>query len=524
MTSTRRIGREHEVALERYKAERAAEHLVSFLKWYAWPVVEPRTRYYHGRNIEAVAAHLEAVSAGEIQRLLINVPPRSLKSTLASVAWNPWEWLTAPQTRWLFASYAEKLSVRDSLKRRRVVQHPRYRKLVKTLHAIDPERYLDWELAGDQNLKTRFETTETGLSLATSVGGTATGEGGDRLVADDPHNATQAESEAVREAALEWWSGTMSTRLNDPNTGAMVIVMQRLHERDLSGYVLEQGGYVHLCLPMEYSPTHPYAWRGERVSEVVKPALEELGLAAGDWRTEEGELLLPDRVGPAAVAQLKRELGSVKAAGQLQQLPAPAEGNVFLRKWWRYYVTQEWADVHGTPADAIILPRKFDEELLSWDCAFKALDDSDYVVGQAWGRKGSFKYLLEQRRGRWTFTQTVHEVKAMAERNPGAYLKLIEDKANGTAVIDVLRGKVSGVLAVEPEGGKEARAAAVSPMVEAGDVYLPHPLMAGWVDDYINEHATFPNAAHDDQVDGTSQALLRMRFGGANAAGPSIWE
>jgi predicted phage terminase large subunit-like protein len=524
----RRFGSEDRARLERMRAERALGSLRFFLRAYTWPVVEPATEYVHSWNIDAVCAHLEAVTAGELTRLIINVPPRTLKSTTTSVAWTPWEWLRKPSSRWVFASYGERLSTRDSLKTRRVVQSTRYQRALRILNDADPETFKLWGLAGDQNAKTRYETTEAGFRIATSVGGMATGEGGDRIVADDPLNAQDAVSDAALEECIEWWDGAMSTRLNDPKTGARVIIMQRLHERDLTGHVIaKEAGYVHLCLPMEYEGGHPYAWRADRVHPHVKPRLPA-ELQAGDPRAEEGELLTPDRVGDKEVAELKKDLGSVRAAGQLQQRPAPAEGVIFKSQWWRYYVTAEWAGEYGCPKDAIVLPRSFDEEMLSLDASFKDEDVAkgkpDYVVMQAWARKGSWKYLLEQRRGMWGFTRTIEQLLELAGAHPGAYLKLIEDKANGPAIIDTLRSKVPGILGVEPEGGKVARANAVSAQVEAGEVFLPHPVMSSWTEGYVVEHATFPNAANDDQVDCTTQALKRMLAGGAGTAAASLYD
>lgn len=516
-------------------AERASSSLSLYLRRFVWPVIEPATPYVHGWHIDAIAAHLEAVSAGEIRQLIVNIPPRTMKSTTVSVAWPTWEWLRVdepgvmgPHTRWMFASYAALLSTRDSLKSRRVIESPKYQRALAALY--DGTGREPWKLTGDQNVKTKFENTATGFRMATSVGAAATGEGGDRIVADDPLNAMEAASEAVLASTDEWWSGAMSTRLNDPKTGAKVIVMQRLHENDTVGLELQRNAdeWVHLCLPMRYDPAHPYAWRGERLSEIVRPRLPA-HLKNGDPRTQDRELLIPDRMGDPEVDSIARRLGSYRASGQLQQLPAPAEGGIFQRKWWRYYVTAEWANAHGRPDNAVIAPERSEMEywLQSWDMAFKdedaATGEPDYVVGQTWATRGAFKYLIWQRRAHLDFPATRKAVIDFGESFPAAYLKLIEDKANGPAIIAELRGKVPGLLAVEPEGGKIARANAVSWMVEAGDVFIPHPLMYPWADDFVNECSSFPNGAHDDQVDAMTQALRRLGGGGAGT-GADLWE
>lgn len=511
-------------------SQRASDSLRVFLRAFAWPVVEPSTPYMHGWHVDAIAAHLEAVSAGDIRKLIVNIPPRTMKSTTVSVAWPTWEWLRpyekgarmGPQTRWLFASYAALLSTRDSLKCRRIIESAAYQRALSSLY--DGEQ--PWQLAGDANLKTKFENTVTGFRLATSVGAAATGEGGDRIVVDDPLNAMEAASDTVLNSTDEWWSGAMSSRLNDPERGAMVIVMQRLHERDTVGLELERSGdeWTHLCLPMEYEPAHPYAWRAPRLDERVKPRLP-VELQDGDPRHgTDTTLLIPNRMSQPAVDSLKRRLGSYRASGQLQQLPAPAEGGILKRAWWRYYVTQDWANVHGRPDNAVIAPERseMDYWLQSWDMAFKdeaaSSGEPDYVVGQTWATKGAFKYLIDQVRNHLDFPDTRRAVEAFAAKYPVAYLKLVEDKANGPAIIAELRGKLPGLLPVQVEGNKEARAHAVSWMIEAGDVYLPHPLMVSWVDAFVNECAAFPNAAHDDQVDAMTQALRRLGMGGIAAA------
>jgi hypothetical protein len=221
--------------------EMATRSLGEFVRQ-AWPIVEPSTPFVPGFHIDAIVEHLEAVTRGQIRNLLINVPPRHMKSLLVSVFWPAWEWIRWPERRWLFSSYAASLSIRDSLKCRRLIESPWYQ-----------ARWGDrFALTSDQNTKTRFDNSRSGYRIATSVGGTATGEGGDRIVCDDPHNVGEVASDSVRKGALEWWDVVMSTRVNDPKTSAMVIVMQRCHQRDLSGHLLEKGNFEHLCLPAEY--------------------------------------------------------------------------------------------------------------------------------------------------------------------------------------------------------------------------------------------------------------------------------
>ena len=473
--------------------ERAARSLREFVRQ-AWAVIEPSTPFVPSWHIDAIIEHLEAISLGQIRNLLINVPPRHMKSLLVSVLWPAWEWIRWPERRFLYSSYAAQLSIRDSVKCRRLIESPWYQ-----------DRWGDrFALTGDQNTKGRFENDRSGYRLSTSVGGAATGEGGDRVVCDDPHNVQEAESDSVRKATLDWWDVVMSTRVNDPRSAAKVVVMQRCHQLDLSGHLLEQGGWEHLRLPAEYE----------------KPGCST-SIGWSDPRTEQDELLWPERFGPEELESLKRSLGSYAAAGQLQQRPSPAGGGMFKRHWFRFFqprgmnlppVVVSLPDGTQMSITAIELPHRVDESLQSWDCAFKDLDTSDYVVGQVWGRLGSMFFLGDQVRARMDCPATAHAVRQLTAKWPGTIAKLIEDKANGSAVIQMLAREIPGLLPVNPEGGKVARAAAVSPLIEAGNIYLPHPAWAPWVNDFIEECAAFPNGAHDDQVDAMTQALLRWHM------------
>jgi predicted phage terminase large subunit-like protein len=469
--------------------EQARRHLLDFVRL-AWHVVEPSTPFVSGWHIDAIIDHLEAVSHGQIRNLLINVPPRHMKSLLVSVFWPCWEWITWPERRWLFSSYAASLSTRDSVKCRRLIESPWYQ-----------ARWADrFALTTDQNAKNRFDNSRSGYRLSTSVGGAATGEGGDRIVCDDPHNVQEAESDSIRKSTLDWWDVVMSTRVNDPKTAAKAVVMQRCHQQDLSGHLLEQGGWEHLCLPAEYE--------GPR---------RTTSIGFCDPREEHGELLWAERFGPEEIESLKRSLGSYAAAGQLQQRPSPAEGGLFKRHWFRYWQPRG-ANLPPVPVRlpdgtlqsiaAVEIRYNVDDQAQSWDCAFKDLETSDYVVGQAWARVGSAYFLGDQIRARMDCPATVKAVRELSQRFPGTVAKLIEDKANGSAVIQMLGNEIPGMIPVTPQGGKVARAAAVSPLMEAGNVYLPHPLYAAWVNDFIEECATFPNGAHDDQVDAMTQMLL----------------
>lgn len=531
------------------RAERCRRSLSKFIRE-AWPILEPSTPFVHAWHIDVICEHLEAVTAGELRRLIINVPPRTAKSTVTCKMWPAWEWLTDPSVRWMCASYSSYLSLRDSQQCRRLIQSAggnREGHLFErvgyqgVLAMIDPD---PWQLMGDQNAKEKFETTATGSRFATSVGARATGEGGERMVIDDPLDPEQARSRVERERANRWWDETMSMRFNQA-TSAAVIVMQRLHELDLTGHLLEQGGWHHLCLPARYEPKHPFVTPGHvtleqlthnvqgedgSVETIVTPGGRVL---PGDKRTIEGELLEPVRLSEDVLAQRLRTLASYGFAGQFQQRPAPAEGGMFKRHWWqRYDASLSRDDPMGRPDDWM-----FERVIASWDMRFSKSqsEESSFVVGQVWGRHRARFYLLGQVRKRLGFTDTVKAVLAVQERWPLISAVLVEEKANGAAVMDQLARKVTGLLPINPEGGKDVRASAVEPNAEAGDIWLPGSefipcppsipaangepaveLKPTATVDWIEEAAVFPNGAHDDQVDAMSQAITWLLKHGAS--------
>lgn len=467
----------------------------------SWAVIEPETPFIPGFHIDAICDHLEAVVTRQIKRLVINVPPRHTKSIVTSVCFPTWAWIDpqafdgtahhaqprGPHLRFLCASYAQSIATRDALRSRRVLESSWYQ-----------ARWgKHFEITSDQNEKMRYENDRTGYRIATSVGGSATGEGGDLLLIDDPHKIEEGSSETIRQQVLDWFDQVWSTRLNDPNRSAMVIIMQRLHEHDLTSHVLARGGWERLTLPTEYRPTS-YA----------------TAIGFTDPRREPGALLNPQRFGPEAVAQAKRDLGVYGYAGQHQQEPAPLEGGRVKRVWFRYWHRPgtDPGPVAVRTADGIMMvpsvsvPDRWDDLIQSWDMTFKDSDhgmhrrraDVDFVAGGLWGRQGADKYLLDVEHDRMDFPTTLARFRAFCHRYPESRAKLVEDTANGPAIIATLRHEISGIVPVKPQGGKAARLAAVSAQIEAGNVYLPHPAQCAWTENVIYEMTAFPRAAHDD--------------------------
>ena len=478
-------------AIRRERSIRSAEaSLFEFTKQ-AWQVIEPGTEFVPGWHLQAISEHLEAVTDREIKRLVINVPPRHMKSIQVAVMWPVWTWITKPEFRWLFASYAGSLSVRDSLKCRRLIQSPWFQ-----------ERWGHvFTLTGDQNAKTFFENDQYGYRFATSVGAATTGHGGDGIVIDDPHNALEAQSDAMRESTLEWFDQAMSTRLNNPKTGAIVLVMQRLHETDLAGHVLKAGGYEHLCLPAEYEGTK-----------------FKTSIGWTDPREQDGSLLWPERFGRDEIDALKRQLGEYGSAGQLQQRPAPMGGGILKPS-----KVQIWP--HDKPMPA------FEYILQSYDTAFTEKTTNDptactvygvfsdkgkrgVMIMDAWSDNMEYPSLRAKVIEDWKATYGGDD---KGHKGKKADAMLIEDKGSGIALIQELRGANIPAQSYNPgRADKILRAHQVAPILDLGCIYVLESSKrpgqwVSWADDLKAQLERFPNAEHDDYVDTFTQALIFLR-------------
>lgn len=479
------------------RAEKARRHLADFMRL-GWHVVEPATPLLWSWHLDAIAEHLEAQLAGEIRRLVINVPPGCMKSLSVNVFGSAWAWLSNPALRMIFASANPRVALRDSTKTRDLIESEWFQTTFRP----------QWLLREDQNAKSLFKNTKTGTRLAVGIGAKIIGERADAVFVDDPHEPTEVHSEAHRRAVVDWHDLALSRRL-DPRHGTETVIMQRLHEGDLTGHLLERGGVTHLCLPMEF------------VSK--RRCVTSLGVK-GEWedpREAEGELLFPALFPEAAVALMKTDLGEMGYAGQGQQDPSPADGAIFKTKWWRRYQLVGTPDVD--PRDGRcelawadnrrIELRNLDQLVLSVDAAFKDKETSDRVSMQVWGRVGADCFLLDRRHGLMSFVVTAATLVALRNRWApwGLSAVWVEDKANGTAVIDLLQHDIPALVPIEPHGGKLARAHAASPMIQAGNVYLPTAAAQPWVKEYEHELTRFPKSAHDDDVDATTQALNLLR-------------
>jgi predicted phage terminase large subunit-like protein len=424
---------------------------------------------------DAMCEHLEAVVRDEIESLVINVPPGCSKSLVCSVLFPAWLWTLHPDWRVISASYSDTVVLRDARKARTLIESDWYR-----------ERWPEVQLPSDTSASKAvgaYYTTAGGMRFSTTVRGAVTGQHADVHVIDDPHDPAGVASLAELDATLAWHRETMSSRFRDPKHPRKVLVMQRLHERDLTSELIREGATV-LCLPMRFERAHPH--RSE-----------------SDPRTEEGELLMPERYPEHVVAKLETKLGPTASAAQLKQRPSPAGGGIFKREYFARRCTH-------VPDGGVWT--------ISVDAAFKKTTDSDFIAMQVWLAKGTTHFLVDQVHGRMGFSDTCKQLVALCEKYPQAIGKLIEDKANGPAIIDALKSLIAGLVPIEPEGGKEARAQASEPLWAAGNVVLPDELHARypdgrvgapWVAEFVAEHLSFPKGANDDQVDAATQYLTR---------------
>lgn len=418
----------------------------------------------HLRYVDAV---LDRVTRGELKRVIIELPPRHGKTEKATVRHPGYRLELDPTLRVILGAYNDKLAEKFSRKIRRMVRG-----------RVD--------LSEDRNAAEDWETAQGGGVRAVGRGTGVAGLPADLLLIDDPiKNKKEAFSQAFRDAVWEWFIEDLYTRL-EPNA-AIVITMTRRHEDDLVGRILASesaSDWTVIRLPAN--------------AEAGDPLGRPLGAA-----------LCPDRYDETALAKIRSVLGELSYASLYQQRPSPASGLIFKAEWWRYYTTRDHPIIengHAVP----FLPDVWASHLQSWDMSFKDKKSSDKVSGQVWARLGANVYLRDRFNERRDFVGTLTAVEAMTKKWPKALLKLVEDKANGPAVISALRSKIPGLVAVEPNGDKVARAYAVTPIYESGNVWLPHPAIAPWIEAWKLEHIQFPFGANDDDVDAADQALDRL--------------
>lgn len=434
----------------------------------AWHVLEPTTPLKWGWALDAICQHLEAVTDGRIHRLLMNVPPGTMKSLLTGVIWPAWEWgpRDMAEMRFVGTAHEEQLAIRDSRKCRDLIKSDWYQRL--------------WPMPLDRSLdgKREFGNMRKGIRQARSFT-SMTGVRGDRVILDDPISAHSANSESALEAARIAFTETLPTRVNS-SASAIVVIMQRLHEKDTSGVILDMGlPYTHLCIPMRFDPE--------------RRCTTSIGWT--DPRTEAGELMFPERFDETQVLELEKTLGSYGTAGQLQQRPAPRGGGILKEAWFKLYT----------------IPPRLEFRNIYVDTAQKTGQENDYSVLECWGRSVTGEaVLIDLVRGKWEAPELLINARAFWMKHkaiatsPLRAIK-VEDKVSGTGLIQTLRREGVAVVAIQRNRDKISRGHDAAPFIESGNVLLP--IDAPWLSDFLGEVASFPSGAHDDQLDPMFDAI-----------------
>lgn len=442
----------------------------------AWPTMEPGTPLLPARHIDAIAEHLQAVADGHITRLLINIAPGHAKSTSVSQAFPAWQWTRKPEERFLCASHALDLAIRDNRNCRALIESEWYQSLFGDVFTMSP----------DQNAKSYFENDKRGYRLASAVRSSTTGKRGSFLIIDDANNAMAGEADIL--ATIEWFGKTWQSRLNDQEKGAMIIVGQRLHQKDLSGHILELGGWEHLNLPTEYEP--------------ARKSFTSIGWE--DWRTEENEILWPERFTPPVITSLKHSLGSTAYAAQYQQTPVPSEGGKFRKQWFRYYSeTEEAYILHAPQGNRSILKTQCWKFGTS-DLAISSKQSADYTVFCVWAvTPENDLILVDLFRDRIDNAEQVRQIVTLHQKHQCDFWK-VETIAYQLAFFQ--QALKAGVPCQEfnPVRDKESRATTAAVWMENGKIFFSKN--APYLNDLETELLLFPKGEHDDMVDNHSIA------------------
>jgi predicted phage terminase large subunit-like protein len=435
-----------------------AKDLTAFTE-FGFGVVRPRVRLKRNWHLDAVTYKLSQLAKGYIRRLIITLPPRSLKSLCASVALPAWFLGHYPWERVVVVSYSDFLSRTHANDFRRIVNHPLYQ---ATFPAMRLDRDTDREIV----------TTERGKRIATSIDGTLTGLGGNLIIIDDPIKLGDAMSDAVRERVIEWFRSTLLSRGDDKSETRIVVVMQRVHENDLVGYLQEQGGFEVLNLPSIATKTDSYDLGGGRI-----------------YTRLQGELLHPAHESVATLIELKREMGPIAFSAQYQQSPIPPGGTIIKRKW---LTTYDYVGIQ--PGDRIVI---------SWDIALSEMETGDYSACVVLLIRNEVFYILEVLRGRFPFETLKKKIIDLKKRYHPSTL-LIEESSISLGLIQSLREQSINVTTYKPDTDKRARLIAQTDLFDGGSVRLPQ--RAAWLEEFVAELLAFP-AGHDDQVDALTQGV-----------------
>ncbi|MDR1977997.1 MAG: phage terminase large subunit, partial [Synergistaceae bacterium] len=455
--------------LAREKAERS---LPAFIEQ-AWEVMEPGTRYIDNWHIALIGEYMQAVNLGQVRRLIINIPPRHMKSIEVTVCYPAWTWIRDPKKRFIKISYSDSLSRKHNILSRDVINSPWYQEQWGEV----------FSLKDDVNRQNEFKNNHQGFMFSTSVGGMLTGEGGDVIIIDDPQDPQMANSEAERAACVNFFKNKLQTRLNDPNKGAIIVIMQRLHEGDLTGHILTENlGYEHLCLPA-IAPQHTVITFPISKKEMIR---------------EEGSILNGERFNLSVLDELKRSMGSLQFAGQFQQAPAPADGNLFKHQFFRSYREHGSGEEHTfellTPEGSKLCPADMCRVFQTCDVAASTKTSADYFVLGTFSLTPENELLiLDILRTRVEGPDQPAIMKQYYDRYKPVLMG-VESKNMGITLFQSLVRMGLPVAELKPETDKFTRAIPAAARYSTGSVY--HPISAHWLDDFISELCKFPNATH----------------------------
>jgi len=486
------------------EAEQARRNFTLFVKL-AWPVIEPGTDYVPGWHIDAICLHLQALADGHIKRLLVNMPPRHMKSVLISTLWPVWMWLQDPSIRFLCASYDMPLAVRDNRKCRLLIRSEWFQ-----------ERYGHlFQLRRDQNEKSNYENDKGGYRVATSVGG-GTGKGGDILIIDDPHPIEQKKGQLRREDVLDWFKDTWSTRLNDQQTGRMIVVGQRVHDQDLSGYILAGNAgeeWVHLNLPAEYDPgsacrtyvispsNDPYAWKGE------------------DPRKTKGELLWDKKFPQEIIEKEKRVHGPLGYSALYDQRPVPAKGNIYSKDNARYFTIDQTTQTYllETPRGIKTVPIADCWKFCTVDPAISEKETADFFVMAAYAvTPWRDLLLLDLVRDHFPLPEQENQM-VLFQLKHGFQFWAVEAVAFQLGLIQLALARGVPCQPFKAHSDKIIRSGTASIWDSNGKFYSLKN--ADWLFVYEKEIYTFPKAPKDDQADTKSMAAIVV----CSAIAPGVW-
>lgn len=466
---------ELESIIEEEKYIQAYKNPYNFLTC-SWDVFE-RDNFMPAKHLQAISEHLEACLSGQIKRLIVNIFPRAAKSALINKAFPTYCWIKKPQLRFANISYSDTLAVEGNIDSKKIIMSDWYKKGLNTVWKDLNGWDTTWEISKqNRDLQNDYYNTENGRRFSTSIGGTFLGKGADIIIIDDPISPKMADSDVERDKVNRWADQTMYSRLDDKINGVIILVQQRVHVNDMTGKFLEEGGWEHLSIPMEWDESKRY--------------FTSIGWT--DWRKKNGESVDPNRFPPHVIENEKKRPDVWIT--QYQQEPVPEGGGKIKSAWWNTYY---------------VLPTYFDSICMAFDLNTKKGDNNDNTALVVVGRKDDSFYVIDLVYANMDITDQLAAIVALNDKYPYIHKKLIEDKSNGSAVWTLLNKTVQGLTPVDPKGiDKELRiTASLVPKLIKQCIYLPPVETHPWVKYIMEESKFFPRGKHDDALDALAYSI-----------------